>query len=79
MELFETSVNGLSIPDWCRQELRPRGCEGPGSDSENRCGNNLFFIYLIFNFVYGSYFKSKLNHLQFEPQVFQELIRNNIY
>ena len=45
MELFETIVNGLSILEYCRQELCPRGCEGPGSDSENKCGNNLF-IYL---------------------------------
>ena len=42
MELSETIVNGLSFLDECCQELRPRGCEGLGSDSENKCGNNLF-------------------------------------
>ena len=48
MELFETVVNGF------RQELRLRGCEGSGFDSENKCGKNLF-INLIFRFVCESY------------------------
>ena len=49
MELFETLVDGLSILDYCRQELRPRGWEGPESGSENKCKNHLFK--LIFKFV----------------------------
>ena len=42
MELVETLVNGLSILDYCNRELRPRGCEGLGFGSENKCGSNLF-------------------------------------
>ena len=42
MELFETLLNGLSILDYCHQELRPTGCEGLGSGSENKCRNHLF-------------------------------------
>ena len=42
MKLFETLVNGLSILDYCRWELRPRGWEGPGSGSEKKCRNHLF-------------------------------------
>ena len=42
IELFETLVDGLSILEYCRQELRPRGWEGPGSGSENKCRNHLF-------------------------------------
>ena len=79
MELFETSVNGISISDECRQELRSSGCEDPGSDSENRCGNNVFFLYLILNFVYGFYLLLNLSKIIYESQVLQELIRNNIY
>ena len=52
MELFEALVNGLSILDLCRQELRPRGYEGPGSSHENKCGNDLFKLF--FKFVYES-------------------------
>ena len=32
-ELFETLVYSLSILEYCRRELRPRGWEGPGSAS----------------------------------------------
>ena len=62
MELFDTLVNGLSILGKCRQELRPRGCEGPGSGSENKCGNNLF-ISIIFQVCLRilSTFKSMLD------------------
>ena len=34
MKLFETLVKGLSILDYFRWELRPRGWEAPGSGSE---------------------------------------------
>ena len=46
IELFETSVNGLSIVDYCRRELRSRSWEGPGSGSENKCKN--LFTQLIY-------------------------------
>ena len=42
MKLFETLVNGPSILDYYRWELRPRGWEGPGSGSEKKCRNHLF-------------------------------------
>ena len=47
MKLFETLVNGLSILDYCRQELRPRGWEGFGSALKR----NVETIYL-FKFIY---------------------------
>ena len=67
MELFETLVYGLSIFDYCRQGVRHRGCEGPGSGSENKCGNNLF-ISIIFQVCLRilSTFKSMLDfHIYF--------------
>ena len=42
MELFETLVDGFSILHYCWWELRPRGWEGPGPGSENKCRNHLF-------------------------------------
>ena len=42
MELFETSVNGLSILDYFRRELRPKGWEALGSGSEYKYRNHLF-------------------------------------
>ena len=42
MELFETLVDGLSILHYCRRELRPRGWEGSGLDSEYKFRNSLF-------------------------------------
>ena len=41
MKLFQVLVNGLSILNYCRRELRPRGWEGPGFGSENKCRNHL--------------------------------------
>ena len=64
MELFEALVNGLSILDYCRQELRPRGWEGPGSGSESKCRNYLFK--LIFKFVYESYLLLNLRQIIYE-------------
>ena len=52
MEPFQTLVNGLSILDYCCQELYSRGCEGPGSDSWKQF---IYSFYLIFKFAYKSY------------------------
>ena len=64
MKLFETLVNGLSILDYCRWELRPRGWEGPGSGSEKKCRNHLFNF--IFKFVYESYLLLNLLQMIYE-------------
>ena len=65
MELFETLANGLSIIDYCRQELRLRGWEGPGYGSENRFRNHLF-IYLFIKFVYEFYLLLNLRQIIYE-------------
>ena len=66
MELFETLVNGLSILDYCRRELRPRGWERPGYGSENRFRNHLFIYLFIYRVCLQilSAFKSTSNHLR---------------
>ena len=65
MKLFEALVDGLSILDYCCQELRPTGWEGPGSGSENKWKNHLF-IQITFQVCLRifSTFKSTSNHLR---------------
>ena len=65
MKLFETLVNGLSILDYCRRELRLRGWEVPESGSEKKCRNHLF-IYFYFHVCLRilSTFKSTSNDLR---------------
>ena len=54
MELFETLVNGLSILDYCRRELHPRGWEGPGPALKINV-ETVYLFKLIFKFVNESY------------------------
>ena len=80
MKLFETLVNGLSILDYCRWELRPRGWEDPGSG----CERNVETIYLfkfIFKFVNESYLLLNIRQIiyKFSLKYFKELFRNNAY
>ena len=65
MKLFETLVNGLSILDYCRRELRPRGWEG----SRSALKRNVETIYLfkfIFKFAYVSYLLFNLRQMIYE-------------
>ena len=65
IELFEILVNDLSILDYYRRELRPRGWKGPESGSEINV-ETVYLFKLIFKFIYESYLLLNLPQIIYE-------------